>query len=134
MTTFATAAEAEKYLSAVFQAGFDTPEINQQLATSGLVLRMNLTDPDTVITVDLAGQRIYLGDTSPEPNMTLSLSADTANRFWQGKVSIPLAVARGQITLAGAMPKLLGLLPAAKSLNSKYIDALTADGRTDLLV
>lgn len=134
MTTFATTAEAEKYLSVVFQAGFDTPEINQQLAKSGLVLRMNLTDPDTVITVDLAGQRIYLGDTSPEPNMTLTLSADTANRFWQGKVSIPLAIARGQIKLAGAMPKLLGLLPSAKALNAKYIEALTADGRTDLLV
>jgi putative sterol carrier protein len=134
MSTFTTAAEAEKYLSGVFQAGFATPEINQQLAKSGLVLRMNLSDPDTVITVDLVGQRIYLDDTAPEPNMTLSLSADTANRFWQGKVSLPLAIARGQIKLTGAMPKLLGLLPSAKALNAKYIEALTADGRTDLLV
>lgn len=134
MTTFATAAEAQKYLSGIFQAGFESPEINQQLARSGLVLRMNLTDPDTAITVDLAGQRIYLDDDAPEANMTLALSADTANRFWQGKVSIPLAIARGQIKLAGAMPKLLGLLPSAKALNAKYIEALTADGRTDLLV
>lgn len=134
MTTFTTTAEAEKYLSGIFQAGFDTPEINQQLAKSDLVLRMNLTDPDTVITVDLAAQRIYVDHTAPEPNMTLTLSADTANRFWQGKVSIPLAIARGHIKLAGAMPKLLGLLPSAKALNGKYIEALTADGRTDLLV
>lgn len=134
MSTFTTAAEAQLYLGGVFQAGFATPEINQQLAKSDLVLRMDLTDPDTVITVDLAGQRIYLDHTAPEPNMTLTLSADTANRFWQGKVSIPLAIARGQIKLAGAMPKLLGLLPSAKALNDKYIETLTADGRNDLLV
>ena len=65
--------------------------------------------------------------------MTLTLSADTANRFWQGKVGVPLAVARGQIKLSGAMPKLMGLLPHAKTRNSRYIETLTADGRTDLL-
>lgn len=133
MGTFATAAEAENYLSSVFQAGFDTPEINERLAKSGLILRMNLSDPDTVITADLPGRRIFLGEDSPEPNMTLTLSSDMANRFWQGKVSVPLAVARGQITLAGAMPKLIGLLPSAKSLNQTYIQTLKAEGRTDLL-
>ena len=62
--------------------------------------------------------------------MTLTLSADTANRFWQGKVGVPLAVARGQrLNSPGAMPKLLGLLPHAKTRNSRfYIETLTADG------
>jgi hypothetical protein len=43
-------------------------------------------------------------------------------------------VARGQIKLSGALPKLIALLPSANALNSRYIETLTEDGRTDLLV
>lgn len=38
-----------------------------------------------------------------------------------------------RIKFSGAMPKLLALLPSAKALNSRYIETLTEDGRTDLL-
>ena len=133
MTAFTTATEAETYLSSVFQAGFDDPTISQALVKSGVVLRMNLSEPDTVITADLVDQKIYIGETGPEANMTLTLSAETANKFWQGKVSVPLAVARGHIKFEGAMPKLIGLLPSAKTLNSTYVERLKADGRADLL-
>lgn len=133
MTTFTNSAEAEKYLSSVFEAGFADPATSSALAKSGVVLRMNLSEPDTVITVDLVEQEIHIGEDAPEPNMILTLSSATANRFWQGKVSVPLAVARSQIKVAGAMPKLLGLLPHAKALNKAYTARLAADGRTDLL-
>lgn len=132
-TTFSDHAEAVTYISSVFEGGFADPEIKTKLATSGLVLRMELTDPDAVITVDTETSEITVGDPAPEPNMTLTLSSDTANRFWQGKVSIPLAVARGQIKVAGALPKLLALLPSAKTMNTQYIERLKADGREDLL-
>jgi putative sterol carrier protein len=132
-STFTDQAEAETYISSVFEAGFSDPEINARLAASGLVLRMELSDPDAVITVDTGDRRIDLGTTDLEHNMTLTLSSDTANRFWQGKVSIPLAVARGQIKVSGALPKLLALLPSAKTLNARYVERLRADGRDELL-
>ncbi|RZI83008.1 MAG: sterol carrier protein [Microbacterium sp.] len=133
MTAFASTDEATRYISSVFEAGFADPEIAEQLAKSGLVLRMELSDPDAVITVDTAAGRIDVGDSALEVNMTLSLSSETANRFWQGKVSIPMAVARGHIKVSGALPKLLALLPSAKKLNAQYVDRLRADGRDDLI-
>lgn len=133
MTAFADTAEATRYISGVFEAGFADPEISAQLEKSGLVLRMELSDPDAVITVDTAARLIEVGETALTENMTLSLSSETANKFWQGKVSIPLAVARGQIKVSGALPKLLALLPSAKKLNAQYVDRLRADGRDDLL-
>lgn len=133
MTTFADTEEAARYISSVFEAGFADPEISTQLEKSGLVLRMELSDPDVVLTVDTAARLIEVGDTTLAENMTLTLSSETANKFWQGKVSIPLAVARGQIKVAGALPKLLALLPSAKKLNASYIERLRADGRDDLL-
>lgn len=131
--SFTDSAEAVQYLSSVFQGGFDDPAISPTLKASGVVMRMELSDPDVVITADLPGHRIYLDDDGPEPNMTLTLSAETANRFWQGKVSIPLAVARGHIRISGALPKLMALLPSAKPIQARYVARLTADGRTDLL-
>jgi hypothetical protein len=131
--TFADRAEAETYISAVFEAGFADPAIAEKLGGSGLVLRMELTDPDAVVSVDTATRRIDLGETDLEPNMTLTLSSDTANRFWQGKVSIPLAVARGQIVISGSLPKLMALLPSAKTLYGHYTERLRADGREELL-
>jgi hypothetical protein len=131
--TFATPDEATTYLGSVFQAGFDDPQIRAKLEASDLVLRMELSDPDARLTVDLRSGRIDVGPSDLEPNMTLTLSSDTANRFWQGKVGVPLALARGQIKIDGALPKLLALLPSAKTLNARYIARLEADGRSDLL-
>ena len=132
-TTFADTDEAAKYLGSVFRAGFDDPQIRAKLEASDLVLRMELSDPDLRMTVDMHTGDIVVGETGLEPNMTLTLSSDTANRFWQGKVGVPLAVARGQIKIDGALPKLLALLPSAKTLNARYIERLEADGRQDLL-
>ena len=131
--TFADQAEAVAYISSVFEAGFADPHIREKLVGSGLVLRMELAKPDATITVDMPNAEIVVGETSIEPNMTLELSSDTANRFWQGKVSIPLAVARSQIKVSGALPKLLALLPSAKSLYAHYVARLEADGRQDLI-
>ena len=131
---FTDTADATHYLASVFQAGFDDPEISPALAKSGLVLRMDVTEPELVMTVDLVNQTIHTDDSgAPEANMTLGLTADTANRFWQGKVSVPLAVARGQIKLGGALPKLIALLPSAKPIQQRYVATLTADGRADLI-
>ncbi|QSR24298.1 sterol carrier protein [Nocardioides aromaticivorans] len=133
---FTDTADATHYLASVFQAGFDDPEISPALAKSGLVLRMDVTEPELVMTVDLVNQTIHTGDSdgaAPEANMTLGLTADTANRFWQGKVSVPLAVARGQIKLGGALPKLIALLPSAKPIQQRYVATLAADGRADLI-
>jgi len=131
--TFTDADEAALYIGSVFQAGFDDPDIRARLEASDLVLRMELSEPDVVLTVDMHTGGIAIGDTDLQPNMTLTLSSDTANRFWQGKVGIPLAIARGQIKIDGALPKLLALLPSAKTLNARYIARLESDGRSDLL-
>jgi len=131
---FASTAEAEKYIGGVFEAGFAVPEIRDKLVKSQLVLRMELTEPDAVITADTINQTLHYGECDIEPTITLRLSSTDANRFWQGKLSLPLALARKQLTISGPVPKLLALLPSASALNSEYTDTLARDGRTDLLV
>jgi hypothetical protein len=133
MNTFTDAADATTYIGGIFEASFADPSISAVLAKSGLVLKMQMTDPDLDLTADLVNGVLYTGADAPSANMTMVLDAGTANRFWQGKVSLPLAIGRGQITLSGALPKLIGLLPSAKPMQVAYTARLKADGRTDLL-
>lgn len=44
------------------------------------------------------------------------MDTDTANRFWQGKVNMTLAMAKGQVKAEGAIMKVLKLVPNTKFL------------------
>ncbi len=56
-----------------------------------------------------------------------------ANRFWLGKVNLPVAVARRQVSVEGRIGALFKLVTLARSLFPAYRELLTHDGRRDLL-
>ena len=53
---------------------------------------------------------------------------------WQGKVNLPLAMAKSKIKVEGNVAKMLKVAPLSKKLFPQYIETLKADGRDDLLV
>ena len=63
----------------------------------------------------------------------MKMSADTGNAYWQGKVNLPLAMAKKKIKVDGNVASLLKLAPLGKKLYPPYIERLKADGRDDLL-
>jgi len=68
-----------------------------------------------------------------EPEVTMSMAADTAHRFWLGQVNITVALARGQIKAKGPVAKILKLVPLAKPVFPRYKAELEAQGRDDLI-
>ena len=134
MAVFADEAEVYEYLGGVFRIGLEDPELVAALQPSGVVLRITYTDPDAVITVDMPGSELHTGaGNGPAPNIELFMSADTGNRFWLGKVVLPVALAKGDVRAKGPVSKLLKLLPVAKRLFEPYQEKLAAAGRDDLL-
>lgn len=134
MAVFKDAAEVYEYLGGVFRRGMEDPELVAKLKPSGVVLRITYTEPDAVLTVDMPGSAVHEGaGQGPTPNVELFMTADTGNRFWLGKVILPVAMARGQVRAKGPVPKLLKMLPLAKPLFGPYREHLAAQGRTDLL-
>jgi hypothetical protein len=134
VAAFADADEVYEYLGGVFRRGLEDQELVAKLKPSGVVLRITYTEPDAVLTVDMAGAEVHQGaGVGPAPNVELFMTADTGNRFWLGKVMLPVAMARGQVRAKGPVPKLLKMLPLAKPLFGPYREHLTATGRTDLL-
>lgn len=134
MAVFADEAEVYEYLGGVFRIGMADPDLVAKLKPSGVVLRITYTNPDAVLTVDMPNSEIHTGaGQGPDPNIELFMSADTGNRFWLGKVILPVALAKGDVRAKGPVSKVLKLLPIAKQLFSPYKAKLQAEGREDLL-
>lgn len=131
--SFNSSDEVHKYLGGIWDLAFADPEIGPKLQATGIVLSFDYSDPDTVMTLDTAEQKVIPGKGDAKPTASMSMTADVANRYWQGKVNLPLAMAKGQIKVGGNVAGLLKLAPLGKKLYPLYTGMLEADGRSDLL-
>lgn len=132
---FNDAAEVTKYIGGIFETAFGDPEIGPKLVDTGLVVAFDFTDPDAVVVIDMANQSVRQGHESGPPAVaTMAMSADTGNAYWQGKVNLPLAMAKKKVRVEGNIASLLKLAPLGKKLYPSYIQRLKDDGRDDLIV
>ena len=74
-----------------------------------------------------------LGGTDMEPEVVMTMEADTAHRFWLGQVNVTVALARGQMKAKGPVAKILKLVPLVKPVFPRYRKMLEEAGRQDLL-
>ena len=133
MAGFTSEDELRRYVGGIFEAAMADPELADKLTATGLVLRVRMTEPEGQITVDLPNHAVHQGGAGPDPDATMSMDATTANEYWQGKVNLPMAMARKRVVVDGSMGKLLALAPLSKKLFPAYVESLRADGREDLI-
>ncbi|MEE3754977.1 SCP2 sterol-binding domain-containing protein [Mycobacterium intracellulare] len=132
---FNDSGEVAKYIGGIFEMAFDDPEIGPRLVDTGLVVAFDFTDPEALVVIDMANKSVREGrDGGVPPMATMSMTADTGNAYWQGKVNLPLAMAKKKIRVEGNVASLLKLAPLGKKLYPGYIQRLKDDGRDDLLV
>lgn len=132
---FKDSAEVRKYIGGIFETAFEDEEIGPKLVDTGLVVAFSFTDPEAVVVIDMANKSVREGlDGGPAPTATMLMTADTGNGYWQGKVNLPLAMAKKKIKVEGNVASLLKLAPMGKKLYPSYIERLKNDGRDDLLV
>jgi putative sterol carrier protein len=132
---FADSAEVTKYIGGIFEAAFQDAEIGPKLVDTGLVVAFDLTEPAAVVVIDMANKAVREGVAGGQPPIaTMSMTADTGNAYWQGKVNLPLAMAKKKIKVDGNVASLLKLAPLGKKLYPVYIERLKNDGRDDLVV
>jgi hypothetical protein len=117
------------------------PEVGPKIAKSRIIIQFHYTEPEAVTTVNAqdtptqegAFVDVFHGECSLKPHVVMSMKADTAHRFWLGKVNLVSALAKGEIEAVGPIPKILKLLPAVKPLYSMYPDLLREKGHADLV-
>jgi putative sterol carrier protein len=111
-------------------------EMGPKFRKANTIVQYRLRDPDSTITTRLQPDQpndVDFGETEMEPDVEMSMAADTAHRFWLGKVNVTTALARGQIKASGPVAKILKLVPLTKPVYPRYKALLEADGRQDLV-
>jgi hypothetical protein len=132
---FNNSEEVNKYIGGIFENAFEDPEIGPKLVDTGLVVAFDFSDPAAVVVVDMANRMVTNGQAGgPAPSATMTMTADTGNAYWQGKVNLPLAMAKKKVKVDGNVASLLKLAPLGKKLYGSYIERLKEDGRDDLIV
>lgn len=99
------------------------------LKASRLRERLRLTDLDLTIRVSASVDPGHFIDWSfrsggEEPQLSLSMDSSFANRWLQGRDSIAVAIARGQVRVTGRTGAALTHLPAMRLLSRHYVDVI----------
>ena len=136
MPYFKDADEVYAYIGRLFEDLAQDEELSPKFRKANTVVQYRYRNPESVITVSLLdGEdgRVDCGDTELEPEVVMTMDADTAHRFWLGKVNVTVALARGQMKAKGPVAKILKLVPLTKPIFPRYRAMLEESGRQDLL-
>jgi len=133
---FKDADEVYRFIGKLFQDLADDEELAPKFRRANTIVQYQYRDPESQITVKLKegedGQ-VDLGETAMEPEVLMTMDADTAHRFWLGKVNVTVALARGQMKARGPVAKILRLVPLVKPVFPRYRKMLEDADRKDLL-
>lgn len=112
-------------------------ELAPKFRKANSIVQFKYRNPESQITVKaIEGQegQVDCGETAMTPDIVMSMDADTAHKYWLGKVNVTVALARGQMKAKGPVAKILKMVPIAKPVFPMYKKQLQDTGRTDLLV
>jgi putative sterol carrier protein len=136
MPYFKDADEVYATIGKLFQDLADDEELAPKFRKANTIVQYRYREPESQITVRLIegeeGQ-VDCGDTVLEPEVVMTMEADTAHRFWLGEVNVTVALARGQMKAKGPVAKILKLVPLVKPVFPRYRKQLEESGRQDLL-
>jgi hypothetical protein len=123
VSAFNDAQDVYDRIGRVLQELAADPELAPVFEEADTCVRYELHDPDAAITVgSRAGSpvRVDLGPSDQEPEVVITMDADTAHSYLLGEVDMTVALARGQITAEGPVTKILAVLPFFEPLLPRY--------------
>jgi putative sterol carrier protein len=133
---FKDADEVYAYIGRLFEELAEDDELAPEFQKANTIVQYQYRAPESQITVKLVegeNGQVDCGATALEPEVVMTMDADTAHRFWLGKVNVTVALARGQMKAKGPVAKILKLVPLVKPVFPRYRSLLEAEGRQDLL-
>jgi hypothetical protein len=127
MAAFKSASECREVIGRVFKLMNDDRDMGPKLRDAETPQRWEFPDLDLVVNVTAAegGSRDNLrwewsSEVSWEPEVVMTMDSEVANRYFQGKENIAMAVARRRIKTTGNLKKALALVPVTKPVFAQY--------------
>lgn len=123
MPFFNSPEEVDKYIGGIFRMAPDDPAVGPKMKAAEITLRVVYTDPDCETTVRFHDpMTTTAGPVDDEPDVTLTMKADIADKFWRGKYNLAVGLAKGEVKAKGPVNKILKLVPLTKPLFPIYRD------------
>ena len=126
--------EFRTVIDEVFSMMSEDPEMGPKLRDADVPQRFEFTDLDLVVNIRAAqpGEDGNLhwewsDDVDWEPKVKMSMSSETANRYFQGKENVAMAIARRRIKSGGDVKAALSLIPITKPIYARYREFVEAE-------
>jgi hypothetical protein len=135
MGSFTSSKEFREVMDKTFALMSTDPEMGPKLRDAETPQRFEFPDVDMVVNINAApavedGNHLeweWSDDVGWEPDVEMAMDSDIANRYFQGKENIAVALARRRIKSKGNTKKALALIPVTKPVFAKYRAMIEAD-------
>ena len=132
--SFKSDKEFREVMDKVFTMMSTDPEMGPKLRDAETPQRFEFPDVDMVVNITYAegdGEQNlrweWTDDVPWEPEVKMTMDSDVANRYFQGKENVAMAIARRRIKTSGNVKKALALIPITKPIYDRYRDYLEAE-------
>jgi hypothetical protein len=130
--SFSSSDEFVEVMDRTFAMMSDDPEMGPKLREADVPQRFEFSDMDLVVNVRASrtGEdgNLYwewTDDVDWDPKVRMAMSSETANRYFQGKENIAMAIARRRIKTGGDVKAALALMPITKPIFERYKDLVS---------
>jgi hypothetical protein len=128
---FTSEKEFRTVIDQVFEMMDEDPDMGPKLRDADVPQRFEFTDFDLVVNIRAArpGEDGNLhwewtDDVDWDPKVKMAMSSETANRYFQGKENVAMALARRRIKSGGDVKAALSLIPITKPIYARYREFL----------
>jgi len=131
---FRSSDEFRTVIDRVFTMMSEDPDMGPKLRDADVPMRYEFTDVDLVANIRASREGEdgnlhweWSDDVDWEPKVRMSMSSETANRYFQGKENVAVAIARRRIKSGGDVKAALRLIPITKPIYARYRDMVEAE-------
>jgi len=133
VSEFQSPAEFREVIDRAFGLMSEDPEMGPRLRDADTPQRFEFPDLDLVVNIRAGASGEpnlvweWAEDVAWEPRVRMTMNSDTANRYFQGKENVAIAIARRRIKTGGDVKAALALIPVTKPLFARYRTMVAAD-------
>jgi hypothetical protein len=131
MAEFRSKEEFREVIDRVFTIMSTDPDMGPKLREARVPQRFEFPDRDAVVNItydDSGGDQNlrweWSDDVAWEPQVEMTMDSDVANKYFQGKENVPMALARRRIKSSGDIKAALKLIPITKPVYPLYREML----------
>jgi len=124
---FKSAAECREVMDKVFTIMSTDSEMGPKLRDARVPQRFEFPDLDLVVNItyaeDAGDQNLrweWSDDVPWTADVEMKMDSDVANRYFQGRENVAMAIARRRIKASGNVKKALSLIPITKPVYARY--------------